>query len=213
MKFQSPFNQLANTPTLTNLLANLQQKIGLDLLCVRVGIVQTYYSNNQTADVLIVNKKTLGLNRDGSQVVRDWAKINAKVCFCSPYETFPINSGDECLLLFADREIESWFINGNTNPLAYSRMHDETDCIAIVGLRSLPKMIQAMTDCLNLFYGSSDIQIGDEEIKYNSAQHTFTGPLEADGIKDTTAVESGTFTSQDGKTITVKYGIITEITE
>lgn len=210
MRIKSHFNQLANQPTLTDILANSGQNLALDLMCVRVGIVQAFYPENLTADVLIVNKKTLGLNADGSQVVRDWAKINAKICYCSPYLTSPINQGDECLLLFADRELESWFINGVTSPISHSRMHDETDCIAIVGLRSLPKMIQIASECLHLFYGGSDIQIEGGEIKYNSSQHTFTGPLTADGLSDTTAA-SGTFTSQDSKTITVQNGIITDI--
>lgn len=231
MRIQTAFNQFANKPTLFNTIANAEQKSALDLMCCRIGIVQKFYPNDLTVDVLIVNKKTMGLNSDGSQVVQDWAKINAKICYCNPFETFPIKEGDECLLFFSDREIESWFINGNTNPLAHSRMHDETDCIAVLGLRSLPKMIQVLTDCLHLFYGNSNIQIKSNEIVTNTATLTNnistainvttpainvtgntiqTGDITATNL-GATAAASGTFQTQDSKTVTVVNGIITSI--
>lgn len=236
MRIQTTFNQLANKPTLFNTIANAEQKSALDLMCCRIGIVQKFYPDDLTVDVLIVNKKTMGLNSDGSQVVQDWAKINAKICYCNPFETFPIKEGDECLLFFSDREIESWFINGNTNPLAHSRMHDETDCIAVLGLRSLPKMIQIATDCLHLFYGDSNIQIKSDEIVENSTTISLTatnlnisadstiignvtqtgntvqtGDIIATNLGATSAA-SGTFQSQDGKTVFVVDGIIKAIT-
>ncbi len=69
---------------------------------------------------------------------------------------------------FNDREVESWFINGNSNPLAYPRMHDITDAIAIVGIRSLPKMISILADCFNLFYGQSNIALSEDHINITS---------------------------------------------
>lgn len=231
MKIENLFNQTANAPTLTSTIANALQSFGLMLMCCRIGIVQAFYPDDLTADVLIANQKTEGLNADGSQVSRDWAQIRAKVCYCSPYDTFPINKGDECLLLFADREIESWFINGNTNPVKHSRMHDATDCLAVFGLRSLPNMIQILHDARHIFYGGSDIQLKTADIITNTQNLTInaqtqtdintpvlnitgnttqTGSITADGLSDTTAA-SGVFLSQDNKTITVTNGIITGI--
>lgn len=180
MKIESQYNQLVNKPTLSSTLSNSNQSFGLELMCCRVGIVQEFFPNDLTADVLIVNKITTGLNQDGSQVVKDWAKIRAKVCYCSPFETFPIKQGDECLLVFSDREIESWFINGTSSPIAHSRMHDETDCIAIFGLRSLPKMIQILTDALHLFYGNSDIQLKNDSIISNTSNFKVNADAETD---------------------------------
>ena len=172
MKIESQFNQYAVNPTLVNILQNNIQKALLELLCCRIGIVQQFYPDDITADFLVVNKITKGLNKDGTQKVQDWAKIRAKVCYASPHETFPLKPGQECILWFSDREIESWFINGNANPLAYSRMHDETDCIAIAGLRSMPQMIQILRDALHLFYGNSDIQLHTDEIISNTPDLT-----------------------------------------
>ena len=74
----------------------------------------------------------------------------------------------ECILLFNDREIETWFINGGSNIQAYPRMHDLTDAVAIVGIRSLPQMIQILTDCLHLFYGQSELQVKAPEVNISS---------------------------------------------
>lgn len=179
MRVESLFNQTAVMPTETSMLMNALQSFGLMLMCCRIGIVQAFYPDDLTADVLIVNQKLEGLNTDGSQVTRDWAQIRAKVCYCSPYDTFPINKGDECLLLFSDREIESWFINGNTNPAKHSRMHDETDCIAVFGLRSLPNMIQILEDARHIFYGGSDIQIKTADIISNTQNLTINAETSA----------------------------------
>lgn len=87
----------------------------------------------------------------------------------------------ECILLFSDREIESWFINGGNNTQAYPRMHDLTDAIAIVGIRSLPNMIGILTDCLHLFYGNSNLQIKNNNIDVNAETININGNLVING--------------------------------
>lgn len=175
MQITSKFTQFSNQPDLTQVLKGSQQTLAQELNCVRIGIVQEFYPENLTAKVLISGKRVLGLNPDGSQILREYAPIHAKVCYCNPFETFPLTPGMECVLLFNDRELESWFINGGNNPQSYPRMHDLTDCIAIAGIRSLPQMIQILTDCLHLFYGSSDLQLKTSQADLNSPTINLTG--------------------------------------
>lgn len=152
MQTVNRFNYLASNPDLGAIMkANALSTIS-DLDCVKIGIVQEFYPDDLTVQVQVAWKKTVGTNPDGTQNVKDYAPIYAKVCYCNPYITFQIEKGMECLLLFSDREIESWFINGDINPEGYTRMHDLTDCIALFGVRSLPKMIQIVQDCLHLFH-------------------------------------------------------------
>lgn len=56
--------------------------------------------------------------------------------------TFPVEQGDECLLLFAERCIDGWYSEGGVQEQAELRHHDASDGIAIVGLRSQPKRIK-----------------------------------------------------------------------
>ncbi|AQS88176.1 phage-related protein [Neoasaia chiangmaiensis NBRC 101099] len=50
--------------------------------------------------------------------------------------TFPVNEGDECLLVFASRSLDEWFRNGEAQPAYDLRQHDLSDGIALVGLTS-----------------------------------------------------------------------------
>lgn len=50
--------------------------------------------------------------------------------------TFPVKPGDECLLIFSERETVQWKNNGGIATPTETRKHDYTDAIAIVGLAS-----------------------------------------------------------------------------
>lgn len=205
MQTLNTFNQMASKPDFNQTLKMQGMQTAADLNCMRIGIIQEFYPEDLTVDVLITNKKTKRLNVDGTQDVRDFPLIRAKVCYCNPFETFPLKQGDECVLLFADREIESWFINGDANPEGYSRMHSLTDAVAIVGIRSLPNIINILADCLNLFYGNSNIAISEDLINI-TAQTVQTANLQAmNGA-------SGNIVDSQGKILAkVEHGIITQI--
>lgn len=54
--------------------------------------------------------------------------------------TFPITAGDECLVVFADRCIDTWFQQGGTQTPSEIRTHDLSDGFAIVGPFSAPRV-------------------------------------------------------------------------
>ena len=168
MQIPNSFSQLSNKADIIQVIKSACAQNAQKLNCMRIGIIKEFYPDSLTVKVLIANKKVIGQNPDGTQKVRDYAPIIAKVCYANPFCTFPITEGMECILLFSDREIESWFINGSVNPRGYERMHDMTDAVAIVGIRSLPQMIQILTDCLHLFYGQSELQVKAPELNISS---------------------------------------------
>ena len=49
----------------------------------------------------------------------------------------PIAVGDDCIVLFSDRSIDTWLFNGIEALPSNSRAHDLADGIALVGIRSL----------------------------------------------------------------------------
>lgn len=62
--------------------------------------------------------------------------VDVPVCF--PHGggyliTFPIRSGDECLVVFSSRCIDGWWQSGQVAPQTDRRMHDLSDGFAIVG--------------------------------------------------------------------------------
>ena len=54
--------------------------------------------------------------------------------------TFPVKPGDECWLSFSERSIDNWFQHGGTLQPSDWRMHDITDAVAHVGVRSQPNL-------------------------------------------------------------------------
>lgn len=198
MYIPSKANSITGKPDWIQILEGITQKTGYELNCVRIGIVQNVYYDDLTVDVQIANKRTLNINKDGTQNVKDFPLIRAKIAYCNPFITFPISQGDECVMLFSDREIESWFINGGVNPEGYPRMHALTDCVALFGIRSLPKMIQIVANCLNLFYGNNSLKISNDTITATNF-HALNGA-------------TGAIVDSNGKKLAdVVDGIITEI--
>ena len=196
MEIPSNFQYKTVRPDMSNIIKFSNLKSMSELNCLKIATVVEFHPDDLTVTVNLLNKKTLGDNKDGTPNVRDYALIRAKVCFCNPYITFPINVGDDCLILFSDREIESWFINGDAQPVNYTRMHDLTDAFAIFGIRSIPKMIEIATDCLNLMYKGNSIQIKENGLTTGGEQ----------------CIADGEHSVTNGSVITTKNGIITSIT-
>ncbi|MDI3653270.1 Gp138 family membrane-puncturing spike protein, partial [Pseudomonas aeruginosa] len=59
--------------------------------------------------------------------------------------TFPVKPGDECLVVFASRCIDSWWQSGGIQAQAELRMHDLSDGFALLGFRSQPRVIGAVS--------------------------------------------------------------------
>lgn len=55
--------------------------------------------------------------------------------------TFPVATGDECLVVFGARCIDAWWQSGGVQQPLESRMHDLSDGFAILGPTSQPKKL------------------------------------------------------------------------
>lgn len=59
--------------------------------------------------------------------------------------TFPVNAGDECLLIFSDRCIDFWWQSGGIQEPVDGRQHDLNDAFAIVGPQSQAQKISSIS--------------------------------------------------------------------
>lgn len=139
-------NKQKNPPDLTAVLQNLKTDIFNTMNCVNVGIIQSFDSDDQTVSVEIALKRVKSISDDGTRVIEErpvLLKCPVVILFGgSTYITFPIAAGDECLVLFNDREIDNWWTNGGVNTPTTARAHDISDGFALVGVRSLQKSIE-----------------------------------------------------------------------
>lgn len=160
-------------PSLKDLLDLHKKDIMLSLNCHAIGTIQSFNSTNQTATATINYKKTV-LKQDSNGVVYN-ELINYPVLLDIPVVilgggicnlTFPITAGDECLILFNDRDIDNWFSSGQVGPVASSRLHSFADGIALVGVKSLAHSITGydMTRA-KLAYGETYVGVSATHIK------------------------------------------------
>lgn len=111
-----------------------------NLNAVKVGTVKSFDAAKQEVTVQIAQQQVTSIAPDGTKTLADYPLLlTVPVAFQGGggfTATFPIAAGDECLLLFNDRELDNWLTSGPGLAPSTSRMHDLSDAIAIVGIRS-----------------------------------------------------------------------------
>ena len=114
----------------------LKQEIAASLHCALPGIVEAYDPEMQTAAV----RPAVA----GMPLLRD-----VPVFFPGSRDsgiTWPVAAGDECLLLFADGDIDKWFETGAANEADSRRQHSLSDAFAFVGFRSRENALQDLPE-------------------------------------------------------------------
>lgn len=113
--------------------------------CVQIGKIVSFDSTNQTASIQLLLKKTYNVTPQG---VGQFQEIPILInCPCmvlfggTGFMSMPITAGDNCIVLFNDKELDNWFVNGGFQVPSSKRMHDFSDAIAIVGINSLQSSI------------------------------------------------------------------------
>ncbi|UIA94537.1 translation initiation factor IF-2 (plasmid) [Erwinia tracheiphila] len=108
------------------------------------GIVQSF---DPVAVTVVVQPAIKGriMQKDGSwQSVNMPLLVDVPVCFPrggGTTLTFPVNAGDECMVVFADRCIDAWWQSGGIQEPMEPRMHDLSDGFAFIGPMSQAKKI------------------------------------------------------------------------
>jgi phage baseplate assembly protein gpV len=136
------------------------QRMASQLRCALPGIITAFDSTTQLCSV----KPAIRLkNVDGDTVTYIELPILVNVPCVMPVcqnfvITIPVQVGDQCLLIFADRALDNFIVSGNiSNPLMVSedtsapRAHALTDAICIVGfITSQNKVANYSTDAIEI---------------------------------------------------------------
>lgn len=135
---------------LTTVLDRIKRETMYAINCVMIGQIESYSSTTNLASIKICFKKKLAaLDPVDYPVIHEcpvFILSGGDSCI-----TMPIDSGDECIVLFNDRNFDNWLLTGETSTPATTRCHDISDAIAIVGLRSKPnvKLTPASSVCID----------------------------------------------------------------
>jgi len=127
--------------------------------------------------------------------------INVPVCFPQAGGfslTFPVEEGDECLLVFCERSIDLWWDYGDVQNPGAKRFHSLSDAIAVLGISSKSNVVSDYSEDeiqLRNEYASSVISIdGAGAIRVDAGSGTLTLKA-ADIVLDGDVSSTGTFTN------------------
>lgn len=172
-------NLIPNEPGLQDLLNYYKKLTKLEINCHHVGTITSFNAVTQTAQATINYTKTflqVDTVGDTSITPTNYAQLIDCPVIClgggGGALTFPIEEGDECLVIFNDRDFDNWY-NGSSNAAPSTpRSHAFSDAVVLVGLRSLANvLLQYDTDAVAFRYGSNSIKIYEDRVEIS------VGPL------------------------------------
>lgn len=157
-------------PNLDVVLSDLKREIFATLNCVQVGRVTKVTGSEQSVEVQLQIRQPL---IDGSSVA---VPVLVDVPFFviqggSAYINMPVSIGDYCIVLFNDRDIDTWWTSDGVSDPNTTRKHNLSDGIALVGIN--PK-----TAVRN--YNGDNLQLFGDEIHLNGSSKTFVTHAELD---------------------------------
>jgi hypothetical protein len=142
-----------------NFVQKLNSSISSGLRVCMPATIEYYDFKSQKARVKISMKE---LYNNGKEL--DYPVVNGvPVVFLSSGGasiTLPVNRGDTCLLIFADRDMSAWLRGGVGGKPDSTRMHNLSDAIAIMGLQPFSKVGGAKNnEDLAINYAGSSVNI------------------------------------------------------
>lgn len=152
-------NKTIMDPGLADAMTSLKNDIFKSMNCVKIGTIQSFDATKKTASINLVFKRVLpGGTFDNYPVLVDCPVITLQGG--GGAIQFPITPGDQCLVLFSDRNIDAWFKTGSTQPPMNARAHDLSDGIALVGVNALNSTLPAYQSAKSRwFYAGAEIDL------------------------------------------------------
>lgn len=181
-----PLTSQKTSPTEWSVMTQLMDAVTRSIAVMDVGIIVGVDTVHRTVDVQPLTQTKNEKNEYTKKGIR----------YATPYLEisgirYPIRNGDKCIVIYADNNIDGAKNGANEpTPPLLEDPHGVNNGVAILGFHSKAEQASETTH-LEL--------TDDTEIS-----------LTAPAVKISTGA-SGTFISQDSKTITVEHGIITQI--
>lgn len=172
-------NEFGSQADLLKVIRAFQNEVYAKLNVMRIGIIDEVLENNEVR-CSITNKMLIKTNDDGTCVWQDYPPIYARVWYMGTAEenySYPIIANNPCLLLFNDREMDSFFSTGEVSTLSSLRTHSLNDaiCIPLFRPESNPQQAQISSNVITISASTINL-VGDvviNGVKY--VEHTHSG--------------------------------------
>lgn len=182
-----PLNIPAADPDLKTLLDAFKTDIMLATNCHAIATVQ---SVSQNSNGLLTVSATVNYSRTYFVQQLDGTYLTQQVSYPLLIDcpvvvlgggtaslTFPVAQGDQCLIMFNDRDLDNWFAGAKSGPVASARLHSFSDGIALVGFN-----INGTYSTTHAMLSNGSTQIGASNslvLINNSAGHSLGAILAA----------------------------------
>ena len=180
-------NKQISKPNKVDILRELKRDIGVSFNAVNIGIIQSFDAATQSATVKLALKSVVAVAADGTRTLQERPILLDCPCFFAfgggAFLSMPIQPGDNCIVLFNDREIDNWYVNGGTQAPNSYRTHSASDAFALVGIKNLQTAIgDYITNGIRLSYNANTrITLTDENIASIANLFTHTGSMQITG--------------------------------
>ena len=180
-------------PGFYDLLKISNAALDFEIFCQRPGTIIDFDESTATATVQIQQLWTLP-----NGTPQTFPPIAGVPCFTlqggGGFIQMPIAKEDNCLLFFADRNIDAWRTQGSAQVPNNQRAHDISDCFAFVGVNPMSALLSAyVANQLTIAYSGATIALAGGKVTIkNQAQSLKT-------ILDTllTTIEGATSSTGD----------------
>ena len=151
-------------PSLPDVLDEYKRDTTLSINCTQIGVIQSFDVATQLATIAIAMKQVRDIAEDGTKTIVEYPLLlecPVMVLFGGvDILSLPITAGDNCIVLFNDRQIDNWLYNGPGQTPTIGRVHDLSDGIAIVGIRPLTNSItNYLAEGIRLSHGVGNSQM------------------------------------------------------
>ena len=156
-----------NEPQLEDVINGAVDDLAYTLNCHRVGIIESFDPVNQNATIKLVDKGVYEYTEN--ETIIDYPPLlEVPVIIHKTTDggiTIPIIKGDTCLVVFNDRDLDNWLLNGLIQRPNTLRKHDLSDAIAIIGIKNQKNKIADYNNLATVInYKNNKITIDDAEI-------------------------------------------------
>lgn len=161
-------------PSIKILLDDLRSEIFATINCVQIAKVEKVTPGEQTIEASIQIKR---LASDGTSTAYP---ILVDVPYMvlqggGAYIDMPIKAGDYCLILFNDRNIDSWWSTANVADPPTKRKHSLSDGFAIVGFNPKTKVLDQDGEFVRILGTSGPGAEAEAARKGDSTKLTMSG--------------------------------------
>lgn len=154
---------IKSEPTLQTVIDLLRENIFSSLNCHAIGVIKSFDASTQRAYVEVAYSRKVENKADAQERIDYPALVDVPVICLGGGQgsiRFPISEGDNCILLFNDRDIDNFLESDSFNQLASDRKHSFSDAIALVGIRNKAnKLTDYTSDRTELVHDSAKISM------------------------------------------------------